>query len=354
MRRALAVLAAIGLLAVPGAAGAAVKHGNALHDARYCEILELRGALPHLTVTVWNTIGLNDCPAHWWSGFDAGKLAQERGDKLVVLNGPRHFLMDSATAVTGKIEKFHGMRMRKVATIAIHSLDELAQTPYTDRTITRTNTWRWKRGRRVFELVAPGGDVYVMQSYAQFVDPSLSLKDLRGLGSRLQPPPGWRYRTRVLKRPLVLRARGAATVLQDELKNTYQLARVARPAGPRKQHAVKLSGKTKAKSFSPVEDRGTVTGSPFGKGRILLNGTFSGGTLNGTFRLTFPGRGSVLGTTSMPFTLMGNEIDFNGTSRFVAGTGIYRGITSGALKTHDHNTVDGQNGVLSVTGAARY
>jgi hypothetical protein len=29
-------------------------------------------------------------------------------------------------------------------------------------------------------------------------------------------------------------------------------------------------------------------------------------------------------------------------------------VTSGALKTHDTNTLDGQNGVLSVTGAARW
>jgi hypothetical protein len=36
------------------------------------------------------------------------------------------------------------------------------------------------------------------------------------------------------------------------------------------------------------------------------------------------------------------------------GTGAYRGITSGALKAHDHNTLDGQNGVVTVTGSAKY
>ena len=52
----------------------------------------------------------------------------------------------------------------------------------------------------------------------------------------------------------------------------------------------------------------------------------------------------------MPFTITGNEIDFRGTSRFTGGTGAYRGITSGALTTRDHNTLDGQNGTLSVDG----
>ena len=47
--------------------------------------------------------------------------------------------------------------MRQAATIAIHSASELVQTPYTERTIDRDNTWRWKKGRRVFELLAPDG-----------------------------------------------------------------------------------------------------------------------------------------------------------------------------------------------------
>jgi hypothetical protein len=334
---------------------AALAAGSHLHDARYCEILVLRGTPPAATVTVWNTIGLNKCPAKWWRGFKASSLAHELGATFVVLNGPRHFLMDSATASTGRIRSFHGQRMRKVATIPIHSAAELAQTPYTDRTVDRTNTWKWKRGRTVFELIAPGGDVYVMQSYAQIKDPSLRLAALRSLGKRLKLPLGWHYRARKLRRPLVLSARGSATVLQDDLQDTYQLARVVRH-GKRSRHALDLSGMTHSvppATPGTVEDHGKVSGTPFRDGRIVLVGTLGGGHLSATFRLTFP-RGSIIGTTSMPFTISGNEIDFNGDSRFTGGTGIYRGITSGALPTHDHNTVDGQNGRLTVTGSAKY
>ena len=56
----------------------------------------------------------------------------------------------------------------------------------------------------------------------------------------------------------------------------------------------------------------------------------------------------------MPFTIAGDEIDFRGTARITGGTGAYRGITSGALQAHDHNTLDGQNGVVSLTGFAKY
>jgi hypothetical protein len=342
-------------LASPAAATAAQRQATGLHDARYCEIIELKGAPPAATATVWNTIGLNRCPAAQWRAFDATALARELGDTLVVLNGPRHFLMDSATAATGRVRAFHGMRMRKVATIPIRTAADLARTPYTDRTISRTNTWRWQRGRTVFELVAPGGDTYVMQSYAQIKDPKLTIGKLGSLGRRLTLPPGWRYRSRKLRRALVLSANGKATILQDELQNTYQLATTTR-RGKRAPHAVSVDGKTKSvppATQGTVEDHGTLTGTPFGKGSIVLVGTFGNGRLTATFRLTFA-RGSVIGTASMPFTISGNEIDFHGTSRFTGGTGAFRGISSGDLDTRDHNTLDGQSGTLSVTGSATY
>jgi hypothetical protein len=327
-----------------------------LHDARYCEIIALEGAPPDATAVVWNTIGLNKCPARWWNAFDAGALAQELGATAVVLNGPRHFLMDSVTVPrTGRVRAVHGQRLRRVAEIPIRTAAEVAQVPYTDRVIERDNTWRWQRGRRIYELVAPGGDTYVMQAYAQIKDRSLSLRKLRALGRRLDLPQGWRYRSRVLRRPLALGADGQATIIQDELQNTYQLATTTRNHGPRKRRRVDLSAKTKevGASAAGIEDRGTVTGTPFGKGSIDIVVTLADARATGTFRMRFA-KGSVTGTVDMPFTISGGEIDFNGSSRITAGTGAYRGITSGALKTHDHNTLDGQNGVVTVTGFARY
>ena len=358
MRRALAALIAAAAITLggTGTASAAQPTLTGLHDARYCEILELNGVPPSARVTVWNTIGLNPCPAAWWNAFDAGALATELGVPFVVLNGPRHFLMDSVSVPTrGPVRSFHGEQMRKAATVPIRSAADLAQTPYTDRTIARSNTWRWKKGRRVFELVAPGGDTYLMQSYARIKDPSLAIAKLPALGRRLTTPTGWRYRTRRLRRDLALIADGSATVIQDELQNTYQLATAVR-RGPRARHPVRIEGRTRSvppATPGTVEDRGTVTGTPFGKGRIVLVGSLANGRLEGTFRLTFP-RGSVVGTVSMPYTISGNEIDFAGTSRMTGGTGAFRGIKSGALRTRDRNTLDGQNGTLSVTGSANY
>lgn len=225
----LAVALLAGALAAPGAS-AAQKNARGLHNARYCEILELKGSLPDAQAVVWNTIKLNTCPAAWWRSLDAPSLAAELGDTFVVLNGPRHFLMDAASAVTGRVRVFHGQRLTRVAALPIHTAAQLAQTPYTERTVSRTNTWEFNKGRRVFELVAPGGRVYVMQSYAQIKDPSLAIGDLPGLRSRLALPAGWRYRSRTLHRRLVLTAHCSATILQDDLQDTYQLVRPARTA----------------------------------------------------------------------------------------------------------------------------
>jgi hypothetical protein len=358
-RRALrgAALLGVATLALAAAPSAGAGSLSGLHDARYCEIIELHGLPPHGTATVWNTIGLNDCPASWWNAFQAGPLAKELGANLVVLNGPRHFLMDSVTATPGRVRTFHGQRLRRVAALPIRTTADLQQTYYTDRIVARDNVWRWRRGRGVYELVAPGGDVYVMQAYSQIRDPSLRIGQLRGLGRRLALPPGWRYRVRRLARPLALAATGGkATILQDEMQNTYQLAKVARQSGPRRRHRVSVRAQTKnvpATTPGTLEDHGSVTSTPFGDGTVTLVGTLTAGKFEGTFRLLFP-RGSIYGTATLPYTISGNTITFEGTARFTSGTGVYRGITSGSLHARDTNTLDGQNGRVSLDGSARY
>lgn len=209
------------VLTVAMAAGAA-RTATDIYGTRYCEVLELRGAPPNAQVTVWNTIGFSHCPAARWNALDPAAIASARGDTAIILNGPRYWLMDSATGKTGPSQVFGGLRFRQVATIPIQTPEELAQTPYTEHTIVRRNTWKWNRGRTVYELHAPGGAAYVMQSYSQIKDPSETAADLPGLGSRLQLPAGWTYTKRKLRSDLVLAARGSATVVQDDLLNTYQ------------------------------------------------------------------------------------------------------------------------------------
>jgi hypothetical protein len=221
-RRAGLILVLAIALAAASPAAAATRTSGEIYNTRYCEVLELRGLPPDAVVTVWNTIGFSNCPLDKWSQLDPAAIAAARGDTAVILNGPRYWLMDAASGRTGRSAVFGSLRFRKVATIPIHSAAELAQTPYTERTIVRRNTWTWKKGRTVFELLAPGGAAYVMQSYSQQRDTSETLADLPGLANRLSWPEGWRFRQRKLRRDLVLAATGTATIVQDDLLNTYQ------------------------------------------------------------------------------------------------------------------------------------
>jgi hypothetical protein len=231
----LASLLALGIAASAVTASASVAGPRqatttGMYGHRYCEYLVVKGTLPNLTARVWNTYGLSDCPERLWRKSDTGAMAKQLHALTVVLNGPRYWLMNS-TRITlpagfGQIQKFSsGLRARLVATldVPIHN-GTPGNTPYSDVTVNRTNTFTWSHRHPVYELVSPRGRLYVMQSYSQIIDPHLKLADLSALGARLHLPAGWRFRKRALKHDLTLTARGRVTVIQDDLANTYQLA----------------------------------------------------------------------------------------------------------------------------------
>jgi hypothetical protein len=201
-----------------------------MFGTRYCEVFLVKVQGADGTVEVYNTVGLNLCPASQWDALDTAKLKQEHNVFAVMLNGPRYWTTDGAKAgssVGSTVVTFGGIDMKKVAELKF-TLAELQQLqtgsqPYTSATVLRDNTWTYYTGREIYELVAPDGKVHIMQSYSHQVDNTLSSKDLPGLSARLKPPIGWSFRARKLTAKLEVKASGKATVIQDELKNTYQL-----------------------------------------------------------------------------------------------------------------------------------
>ena len=81
---------------------------------------------------------------------------------------------------------------------------------------------RYLAGKPIFELIAPNGDVYVMQSYAQIADTTLTIKQLPQLGKKLTLPSGWSYKTVTATQNLELNSNGLATVVNDNLYDSYQ------------------------------------------------------------------------------------------------------------------------------------
>ena len=239
---ALALLTALVLLNGPATAPAATSSGDraaqtsakskkrvigGLFNERYCEILAVSAPTEAgFPVTVYNTIGLNYCPASKWHGLDFNAIASERGLFAAAANGPRRWLIDSVSGgEPGPVTDFGGLQMREVAKLVTASL---ASEPFEVFKIARDNNWIFRKGRKIRELIAPNGRRFVMQAYTRTVDPDLNLKKLDRTGSNpaASIPDGWRFRTRRLKRKLVVRAGGEATIVRDGLRSVYQKYRL--------------------------------------------------------------------------------------------------------------------------------
>ena len=110
---------------------------------------------------VYNTTGLNDCPAAQWRSLDPGTLAKDFGVPAVYLNGPRFWTMDQITAHgAGEILSFDGLDARWVAELPIPpELDVTGPPPrhYRDITIKRQTAWIFAAGRPVYELLTRTG-----------------------------------------------------------------------------------------------------------------------------------------------------------------------------------------------------
>lgn len=183
--------------------------------------------------TVYNTVGLNDCPPGRWQRLerqDPEQLARSLDAFQVKLNGPRHFVMDAIAAAPADSEpeqRIIGgipMTQRAILETAVGA-PTIGDEFYTPSFVQRDTEYTFNAGLPVFELVDPQGNVYTMQSYAQIADPALSYADLASLGERLAAgalPAGWTYRERILDSTLSLKSGGGTCIINDELYNTYQ------------------------------------------------------------------------------------------------------------------------------------
>ena len=197
-----------------------------MRGVRYGEVLGVFAADGGLRAEVYGTQMLNDCPAELWDALDPAAIAADLGALAVKLNGPRYWTIDGLGRKVAPVEpvlrEFGGILMRRIAVVDLGG-DPTSQ-PYTQRHVDRGAVFFFDAGKPVHELVDPDGTAYVMQAYCVGVDPTLTAGDLPGLGSRLALPDGWSFRTRVLDEELVVDTSGSpATVVQDELENTYTL-----------------------------------------------------------------------------------------------------------------------------------
>jgi hypothetical protein len=195
---------------------------------RYCELLigTLDGSRVH--IDVYNTYQQNDCPADAWASVDPAVIKDDTRADVIIQNGPRYWLMDAfenTRLIDPTVKTFGALEMRLSGTLDV-SLAEVmgGEAPYEPRDVSRTTTWVYDAGARVYELVDVEGQIFDMQSYSvqKTTQTEASLSEL---GATLTLPSGWAFRSRVLDSELrVTAVDGVATVVRDGLENTYQLS----------------------------------------------------------------------------------------------------------------------------------
>ena len=170
--------------------------GTNLRAKRYCEVLLVRPGNGDAKAEVYNTYPLNACPAAQWTKLVAKNIAAQFGFPIAILNGPRYWLMDGIekAASNDRVHKtFGGIEMIREASVTVPSLADAVK-PYTPHSVDRSTVFTFDAGHTVFELTAPDGARYVMQSWSQQVAPRLAESDLAHLGARLHLPAGWSFR----------------------------------------------------------------------------------------------------------------------------------------------------------------
>ena len=193
---------------------------------RYGEVLAVFSDEGEFTAHVYGTQLLNDCPPELWDSLVPQTIAEDLGALIVKLNGPRFWVLDGLGSKGEPIEpvvhEFNGLLTRRIAVLELGT--NPAQVPYTVRKVDRRVIMYFDAGSAVYELLDPRGLAYVMQAYCTGVDATLNENSLADLGERLALPSGWSFRTRVLEEELIVdTSHSVASVLQDELENTYTL-----------------------------------------------------------------------------------------------------------------------------------
>jgi hypothetical protein len=164
--------------------------------------------------------------------LDAEKLKKEFGSDGVFFNGPRRFVANGFTGVS-----YDDCKKRVIGTIPLN-LDGTFEVPSFEAFVSgppvaykvlvskRTNTFTFKAGEQVHELITPEGAVYTMFSLSLKADPNNGVQSLPTLGQRLTLPTGWKYRMRTLKKDMVLSSSYDAnppnSIVLDEFEGNYQ------------------------------------------------------------------------------------------------------------------------------------
>jgi hypothetical protein len=118
-------------------------------------------------------------------------------------------------------------------------------------------------------------------------------------------------------------------------------------------HLPGLTALVKVESATVLLDRGTITGSPIGSGRISLTYTLhpSAGLAVTTFTIV-NARGTVTGRARSSYDVTRLHITFTGVGSLTGGTGAYAGLRARRLQFDALHSIVGKKAAVALIGRA--
>jgi len=222
---------------LPDDCGRAVvrRFGN-LRDYRYQEIdLFARDVLKKdLYESKYNTTGLNggdesrdSAPQSLVQTLNAKAIAKKYQALFVQVGVPRYWTIDWLSDRVGNVRDFGGLNAAWMGYWPAPKAADSSKAPakaYRYSTVPRSSAEGFKKGSKIYLLDDPNDRTWVMRSYANREIKDLTIDALDTLGDRIALPPGWKFRTVVLAKDLILEPKsGAAAATEDDNGDIYDL-----------------------------------------------------------------------------------------------------------------------------------
>jgi hypothetical protein len=225
-------------------ARAGLRKFDGLRDYRYQEIaLFAKDPLKKvLYATVYDTTGLNggddtrdSAPATLSQNLDPKKIAKQYQALSARVDPPYKWTIDWLADRVGTVRNFEGLNAawmgNSLAPSTAISPKPTPRVAYHPSSTARTAVAGFKKGSEIYLLDDPKGQTWVMVSYRDI--PDLTIDKLNALADVLKPPQGWKFRTAVLTKDLILEPKaGFAGAMFDDKGNLYHLT------GPRQSNFV--------------------------------------------------------------------------------------------------------------------
>jgi len=214
-----------------------------MFNYQYCEVLMKVPNSPSGS-PVFNTTGYNTCPyystltgqaaidSYNTTYYPGNPYGLPSGATGFILDWPRNWIYDQAVEnIPPGTSQYLVLDVPEPnvpdTTFGFVGFNtDISGLAYTPSNVVRDATWTYFANNLIFELLDPSGNLYVMQSYARFVDPTLTyneLQDVAYMNSVLNLPTGWSYSVEQLTQQFDNLSTGNAIILQDDLGSSYMM-----------------------------------------------------------------------------------------------------------------------------------